>query len=119
MLIEPRTIRLAVALFVATIAAATTALLLLLFHENVEDLLGVHATILLVDQANRLARQLITRHSDHVLVLVHVKQLDVDDIVTGLVGDASVLLIQRPPCGQVSVALVHVLVQHEESKLLV
>ena len=93
--------------------------LFLLLEKNVEDLLGVHATILLIEETLTLTCCFRTGKRYELLFRIHVVQLDVDDEVTRRIRDVAVDVIQRLPYSHVSVALVHVLVHDKKRQLFI
>ena len=104
--------------FAFTIAARVAALFLLL--ENVEHLLGAHATEPLVTQAHLLALHrtiAVDRHGDRAPVRVQVLEHQVDHVVHRVVGESCVFLMQSLPRSQVAVHLVPCLVRHNKVKL--
>ena len=106
--------------FAFTITPVTILFLLL---EYVEHLLGVHATESLVDQAHRFTRHLVplgvARHGNQRLVRIEVSEHQVNHVVTSLIRQLVILVMQLLPCGQVSIHLVGCFVRNQEPKLLV
>ena len=97
---------------------ATFAVTLLL--ENVEHLLGIHASESLVHQAHRLAlvRPIgVAWHGYDCLAWVQVFEHEVNHVVTSGVRQAVIFVMQLAPCGEVSIHLVRVLMRHHKRQL--
>ena len=96
------------ALSVAITIAPVAILFLLL--EYVEHLLGVHATESLVDQAHYITRHFVplgvARHCNERLIRIEVSEHQVNNVVTSLIRQTMIFVMEFLPCGQVSIHLV-------------